>query len=557
MQKIFLPFFISLPFLIWLPIYNEAYYVPKLFAIFALGIYCSYILVTNKNIHLARSPTLFISLYFIWALISLIGNTDVITSLIHLAALFVCAQLFFVVSENSSIRKNILLSIVIVGLIQSLYLIIQFFIELDIATPMTTIRSFSVAGTVGNAEFLSYLLGAAIFSLLYLNDENKIISKNITIVLLVFLGLAIVLSKSKGTLFFFVVYFLWRYLNSKVFISIISVSVIALIFVVWPDSVNGRLLLWLSGSEMALEHWMSGVGYRQFEHYHLNIIYTLFSNSSSLLHMFGAHSAMAKDAHNIFIMHAAEMGIIGLVMSIILFSTIYRLALVHRHSYLAGPLFLGLFKSLYTVMLGSLLGALIFSVFVALLYTNEGKTLHVNSVMKRIMAGALIIVYLISGYVADADRYFRKGQIHLFRGELDLAEKAFEISLQRNQQDFNNYLGFAYIRFKQYEYEEMNKYLNKAIHYRKNMDSLKKSAHFYFNSGQYAKARPIYEFLLICYPQHLTSMAKLSMIYVRAGEEERSRQMAKRVLATQPRVHSNSDSSNRDMAKEILRDLLN
>ena len=177
MQKIFLPFFISLPFLIWLPIYNEAYYVPKLFAIFALGIYCSYILVTNKNIHLARSPTLFISLYFIWALISLIGNTDVITSLIHLAGLFVCAQLFFVVSENSSIRKNILLSIVIIGLIQSLYLIIQFFIELDIATPMTTIRSFSAAGTVGNAEFLSYLLGAAIFSLLYLNDENKIISK--------------------------------------------------------------------------------------------------------------------------------------------------------------------------------------------------------------------------------------------------------------------------------------------------------------------------------------------------------------------------------------------
>lgn len=557
MQKIFLPLFISLPFLIWSPIYNEAYYVPKLFTIFTLGIYSLYLLVINKNIRLTRKPVLFLSLYFIWALISLIGNTDIITSLIHLAALFVCTQLFFVVNENNSNKQNILLSIVIIGFFQSLYLATQFLIELDISTAMLSIRSFNAAGTVGNPEFLSYLLGTAIFSVLYLKDENKIIPKRITLVLLIILGLALVLTKSKGTLFFFVLYLLWRYFNSKVLISIISVSVITLLIFVLPDSIYGRLFLWLSGSEMALEHWITGVGYRQFENYHLDIIYTLFANSSSLLDMFGAHSAMTKDAHNIFIMHAAEMGIFGLVMSIILFGFIYRLAVLHRHSFLAGPLFLGLFKSLYTVVLGSLLGALILSVFVALLYRNEGKTLQVNTVIKLILAGVFLITYITGMYVADADRYLIKGQTHLFRGEWDLAEKAFETSLNRNKQDFNNYLGIAYIRFKQYEYEEMNTYLSKAMKYKKNMDSLKKSAHFYFNSGQYSKARPIYEFLLVCYPQHLTSMAKLSIIYIRAGEEDRARQMAKRVLVTHPRVLSDSNSSNRIMAKEILRDLEN
>jgi hypothetical protein len=84
------------------------------------------------------------------------------------------------------------------------------------------------------------------------------------------------------------------------------------------------------------------------------------------------------------------------------------------------------------------------------------------------------------------------------------------------------------------------------------MDIVKISAHMRFYSHLYAEAEPLYAFILQVFPEHLTSMAKLALIRLEAGDSEGARSMARRLLDTQPRHENLSDAGNREIARRIL-----
>jgi tetratricopeptide (TPR) repeat protein len=99
--------------------------------------------------------------------------------------------------------------------------------------------------------------------------------------------------------------------------------------------------------------------------------------------------------------------------------------------------------------------------------------------------------------------------------------------------------------------------LNMAAVFMRDMDTYKKSAHMYFFSKEYQKALPLYSGLLAAYPQHLTSMARLAQIHEAAGDHASARELAKRLLNTAPRVPSDSDLRNVQVACSLLFDFKN
>jgi tetratricopeptide (TPR) repeat protein len=150
--------------------------------------------------------------------------------------------------------------------------------------------------------------------------------------------------------------------------------------------------------------------------------------------------------------------------------------------------------------------------------------------------------------------HLSRGIKFMVLGERNSARAEIKVALKANPEHAEAWLTLGEVEFLDHDAAAMEPALNKAVFYMRDMDTYKKSAHMYFFSNDYQKALPLYSSLLTAYSQHLTSMARLAQIYEVAGDHASARELAKRLLLTVPRVPSDSDLRNVQVACSLLFD---
>jgi tetratricopeptide (TPR) repeat protein len=154
--------------------------------------------------------------------------------------------------------------------------------------------------------------------------------------------------------------------------------------------------------------------------------------------------------------------------------------------------------------------------------------------------------------LALADRAYRRGIVAEAKGDGATALAAFEEAVAWQPGFAEAHLGKAHVHFARGERARMDREIEAALSRARTFDVIKISAHMRFYSHLYAEARPLYAFLHEVLPEHLTTLAKLALIRLDAGDLEGARELARELLAARPRHRNDSDARNREIARRIL-----
>lgn len=534
--------------------FHEGFYYPKLLLFLCAVTLGSFVLLLQQQWRLPNRRVL----YFMAALVTVSILPGLMSDAPRESGLYlafiIASCLLFIIFQNIDTRhyRFFYLLIIFVALIQIPIVVCQFFSWDGLLPEILVTRGNRVIGTIGNPEFLATWLGVSFFLVLHC-WQKETIGKTHPVVWLILLLLvtALFMTKNKGGLLFIGLYFLYPRLPDKRWLFPMAFGALIAVIVLAPYSIMGRLFLWLVGLGQFIQHFLTGTGLRQFENGYLNTIHGLFSRYPWLSDTFGSYTAAVKDGHQLFIHWAAELGIGGLVLSILLAWFVWRQVQNQRNPLGAALLFL-LFKFMYTVVLSSVTGMLL---FVTLLAVLVPKVQVVNLRMISQRALPLLIATVIGAwgiYYSAADYYYSRGNRMLYLGQDQQAERYLQRSLEINPEQYNSYLALAHIRYRQQRFADMDRYIQQTLQYKRNKTTYKISAYMYFYSKIYGRAFDIYQFLHVVYPQHLTTMGKLASIYMVQQRYEDAHSMAKRVLGMKTRLQNDSDENNRRIARAIL-----
>ena len=254
---------------------------------------------------------------------------------IHLSAL----GLLFIMgnSINSKNELNVILTaFVFIATLVALYGIYQYFVgvELDPAwvdkglNPDVTIRVFSV---FGNPNILAeYLIMSIPVSVALFWNSKKLIKKLIFSVTSMTLAGTLVLTLSRGGwigfafgIFVFIFLVEKRLLLLSIPVGLLSVfvlpqSVINRIQTIGnlTDSSNAwRITTWKITTDIIRDHWLAGVG---FGYIPFKKTFETYIRTMSTFH-----------AHNTYLEIAAELGILGIILFIILIFVLYKYAIIN------------------------------------------------------------------------------------------------------------------------------------------------------------------------------------------------------------------------------------
>ena len=468
-----------------------------------------------------------------------------------IASGFISYWLMLNLEENENIK--VLKVVVGAALFQVAVIALQCFNNVSFLSGPLLMEGWRLTGTVGNPEFLSTLFAAAFFFALHLREKAEIkVSSFVFYILTGLLILGTIATGCKGTLFFMLMYGLWRWKPNFKVLGLSAFLLVLFAGLYSPGSIIGRIFLWIVGVRMFVSHPLFGVGLNQFENNYLETVYGLFRSWPGLSAYFGGYTSVVRDAHNIFIQQAAELGLVGLALSIIFASFLSGCVKSHKN-YLGAAALLLLYKSFYTVMLNSPTGLLLVAILAGVLTSaNECRRVKVRYVWVPIVVPVLAGMLFFGLNLCLADYYYQKGLTYLLAGDGSGAATEFEASRKTDPENSEACLGLAYQYFLNGRKREMSSNLQNAIRLKKNMDTLKISAHMYFYSSNYTEAKKLYEYLHFVFPEHLTSMGKLAIIAAVNNDPLASENLAKEILNTSPRRLNNSDASNVRIAREIL-----
>lgn len=148
---------------------------------------------------------------------------------------------------------------------------------------------------------------------------------------------------------------IYRYLlNYKAILFILSLALALgmLLYMLKPDSANGRLIIWKICSSIIPQHLFLGFGYGEFEH-----VYNLKQADYFSTHNITSEETMLADVihypYNIILQWILEIGLLGLIVSLGLF---YRLLTFQNHS-------LPMLKYLYAAAAAGIIAGLICGLF--------------------------------------------------------------------------------------------------------------------------------------------------------------------------------------------------
>ena len=537
--------------------FYQQFYIPKLIVFYALAVSALILIGARRRLVLPETgPLLFMAGFVLAGLLAGVPTATPLSSFMQWAFYLGACLLYVAFLKFEPRDTESLLKLVLAAALVQLVLIVMQQLNLHALVPAALLGKHErLFGTVGNQEFLATLLGVGFFIGLHLQanagDRNTRRWLQIACALLL---IGLVLAHNKGALLFIGLYFLWRrYPSYKLILAVCALALAIGIFL-FPDSIKGRVLLWTAAAVMYQQHLLTGVGYLQFENEYLGVVRDLFSAHPAWAQTFGSHAAMVLDAHNIFLQFAAELGTAGLVLSLLFAAHVLRVASANP-GYLGAALLFMLFKCLYTVVLPSVTGMIIFMLLLARLTPKRSIELAGVPRLAAVAATPVLAVLLICAAVPTwSDYYYQQGARALFMGQDEQAVADLGRALSINRENSDAQLALAQASYQQHDYANMHRHLQDALHNRKNKDTYKIAASMYYYARRYDEAFGLYRELHAAFPQHLTSLTKLACIYMIQGDFEQAYAMAQRALHIVPREEAASDAKNLAIARQIVKD---
>lgn len=540
------------PFFVHCNALVQGHFLPKIGVLALLSAAMSIILFMRAWVWLPQRDVLFgIAAWFALSVMSGAFSVSPWLSYLNTGVTFSAVILFlFLLNIQRQTIRLLMGSIIAAGFIQFLTLIKALPWHYSLYDP-----EGRWTGTLGNSEFLATLLGCGVFCCLYfmrlfrVKRQKAILLAGIAVLLV-----GLVLTRNKGALFLIAAYLLWltygRRLWPWLLLGVACIGVAAF----FPSAILGRIFLSITGLAVFIAHPLFGVGAGQLSNHYIEAVQNIFSHFPVAVAWFGAHTASARDVHNLLLSLGLELGIGGFVLGGLFFWCGFRLCRPLHHPLKGGLAFL-LIKSLYTVVVSSGTGAILLAIFLAAVMPRRWirrATMPVVIGAGQVVA-AILIIFLTGAWIAS-DLHLHRGIKLMVLGDRNSARAEMKEALKANPEHAEAWLALGEVEFLNHDTAAMEPALNMAVVFMRDMDTYKKSAHMYFFSKDYQKALPLYSSLLTAYPQHLTSMARLAQIYEAAGDHASARELARRLLRTVPRVPSESDLRNVQVACRLLFD---
>jgi len=536
-------------------VFYQAYYIPKLLVLFTGSLASAVILLQREELRLpARRTLLFLAGYLL--LLVIMAGFSGEPRHAYLQLLYaICGCAIYLVTVNASdCQKTTALKLACgVALIQCSLAALQAVNAVPFLPSVLIPVEGRLTGTVGNPEFLATLLGVSTLIVLYFREKSeseKVQRWLVAAAAALFLG--IIAIGSKGTILYLALYGIWRFKRSVKLIVAGAMAFVLLMLLFSPASVLGRAFLWLTSLRMFMINPVAGVGLGQFENNYLATVHGLFSSIPAIAGYFGSYTSLTQDAHNICLQHAAELGLPGLGFSLLFSIFVFRRAQA-LGGHLGAALFLLLYKSMYTVILNSPTNLLLLTL---LLGVSENparlRSIKVKPIWTTVLIPVFSALILAGTHLCIADYHYQRGLRAAMLGNSATAKRDFITAIKIDPERADTYLALAYLDFLAGNTGEMSLRIDQALKRGKSMDTYKISAHMFFYSRIYGNAERIYRHILFLFPEHLTSMAKLSVIAIGKGDYAQGVSLAEKVLALKPRRPNASDIRNARIASEIV-----
>lgn len=540
------------PFFVHSNALTQGHYLPKIGGLALLSAAMSTILFMRAWVRLPQRGVLFgIAAWFALSVVSGAFSVSPWLSYLNSGVTFSAVILFFfLLNVQRQTIRFLMGSIIAAGFIQFLTLI-------KVSSWHYSLYDSEGRwiGTLGNSEFLATILGCGVFcSLHFMRLTRSKRQKAMLLAGIVVLLAGLVLTRNKGALFLIAAYLLWLTYGRRLWPWLLLGVACIGTAVFFPSAILGRTFLSITGFAVFITHPLFGVGAGQLSNHYIEATQNIFSHFPSAVAWFGAHTASTRDVHNLLLSLGLELGIGGFVLGGLFLWHGFRLCRPLHHPLRGGLAFL-LIKSLYTVVVSSGTGAILLAIYLATAMPR--RWIRQTTIPIAIGAGktvvALLIMFLTSAWIVS-DSHLHRGIKFMVLGEQNSARSEVNKALKANPEHAEAWLTLGEVEFLDHDAAAMGPALNMALAFMHDMDTYKKSAHMYFFSKDYQNAFPLYSKLLTAYPQHLTSMARLAQIYEAAGDHAAARDLSKRLLRTAPRVPSNSDLRNVQIACRLLLD---
>jgi Tfp pilus assembly protein PilF len=537
--------------------FYQQFYIPKLIAFYFMASACLILIWIRQPLKLpGAKPLVFIASFVLAGAVFGVSSKSPLTGFTQWSFYLGACLLYIAFLQLKHPDTERIFKVLFFAALAQLVLVILQQLGANNVLPQALIGEHErLFGTVGNQEFLSTLLGAGFFIGLHLYETNKDRNKRILILIAcagLFMGL--VLAQNKGALLFIGLYFLWkRFPGYKLMLAFAMLALVLAVFM-FPVSIKGRVLLWMVAAVMYAQHFATGVGFLQFENSYMDVVRELFGRHPLLSEMFGSYPAMTMDAHNIFLQFGTELGTTGLLLSLIFAGHVLRIANANRN-YLGAALLFLLFKSLYTVVLASITGMIVFMLLLASLSPKRNiEFAGARRYSAMAAAPAVAVLFAVATWLSLSDYYYQQGVRALFMGRSEQAVSELNRALMFNRENSDAHLALAHVSYLQHDYAGMDHQIQNALRFRKNKDTYKVAANMYYYAKQYDEAFELYQHLHATFPQHLTSLTKLACIYMLRRDYEKAYAMAQQVLRTVPRKEAESDERNLRIARQIVID---
>lgn len=537
--------------------FYQQFYMPKLLVFFCIAVLGLAWLTQRRQLYLPDARVLlFIAAFILAGALLGIPSGAPIAGFMQWAYYLGASLLYIVFLQFDRAQFELLLKVLLGAALLQLGLIVVQQANLHGVLPAALIGGHErLYGSVGNQEFLATLLGVGFFVALHFRAHAGDVKHRLLLAIAsgaLLLGLA--LAQNKGGLLFVGMYFLWRRYPRRMLLTGLAAAVLVLGVLLFPDSVKGRALLWMAAAAMYLQHALAGVGYLQFENHYLDAVRDLFASHPALSGAFGTHTAMTLDAHNLFLQFGAELGTAGLLLSLAFARHAWRIARADN-GYLGAALLFLLFKCLYTVVLPSITGMIVFMLLLAGLAPKRSiKWAGAKRYAGLAATPLLASVFAFAAVPALSDYYYQQGARSLLMAQNASALLNLNQALALDPENADASLALAQAGYLQHDYAGMGGHLQEALRYRKNKDTYKIAASMYYYARRYDEAFELYQRLHEAFPQHLTSLTKLACIYMIRGNFDRAYVMAQQALHATPREEAASDAKNLEIARQVVID---
>lgn len=545
---------VFLPPLVFSRTFHDGFEIPKLLSVYLLAAGCLVALLARPVLPAPdRGTQRFLLACVLMVIASGLFSTVTVNTVTSLAGVTGLAAIYlFVASADERSRRWLLASLVMLATVEALIVLAQV-ARFDAWLPGYLLYGKHPAiGTLGNEEFLSTLLAVGFFVALHF-EAAATGRRRVGLWLAMGLMLTgLVAAHNKGALLFIAVYFLWRRWPRPWLLGFAATAGFAALAWLWPESMQGRVLLWLASGTTFLAYPLTGIGPAQLENGYLDAVHTLFTHFPVLAGVFFDNAAKVQDAHNLALHWAAEYGLPGLALAVVF--VVHGARRAHAlGGALGAALLLLLFKSLYTVVLGAVTSALLLVMLLALAAPQDAPAVWVLAPWRRALIFVAALAPMVTAtWVLAGDRHYERGMHALMSGELDEARWHLENALHHHPQQGDTWLALAQVHFQRHDTPAMEAALRRALAYKREINTTKIGAHLYFFSGHYREAETLYQYLHVIYPAHLTTLARLALIAQSRGDYTLARWYALTLLDTPQAREKWSDAVNRATARRIL-----